>query len=116
MITTETDIQCEWCDEPATLMDKTSDGPVCEMCARHWFGVRVGEGLAAARAIQASIEIARSAGASDDEIRAAVDRALNGGEALVGAAAAEFKDRTERYRETGKLESDSRLWAGSASR
>jgi hypothetical protein len=108
-MTTAAEIKCEWCGQSATLRDKTSD---CETRAPHWFGVSIGESLAAGRMLGTAVDVAKLTGASRDEILAAVERALDGGEPLCGPAAREFAARGERYREGGEVESDSRLWVG----
>jgi hypothetical protein len=82
---TENGVACEWCGEPATLRDTTQGDASCETCARDQFGFRRGEAYVVGYMIEQVIEIARLSGASQDEIRDAVDRALKGGEPTLGA-------------------------------
>jgi hypothetical protein len=82
---TETATACDWCGEPATYRDKTQGDASCEACARDQWGFRRGEAYIMGFIIEQFVEVAKAAGASHNEIRDAVDRALKNEEPILGA-------------------------------
>jgi hypothetical protein len=89
-------VTCWWCGAaPATLRDTTarsqpaSEDAWCERCARHEFAKRLGEAFVLSEAVQAVIEFLRK-DFTDEEVRRALDGALEERNVLFGAARAEY--------------------------
>ena len=77
-----------FCDTTANESNKAD--PWCEGCARIEFAKRLGEGSVLAETIE-SLVTRLSDGLTADEIRQAVEDALNGREVLFGARQSEYE-------------------------